>query len=179
MTPHSLPRVAATLSDRLPDTPPAPDMPRALASAVLAGGIGERWFAIYALAPGMASPRAARDFTRRTLQAWGLEELTEDATVIVSELVTNAWRHGMRRDLDTGADPIELIFWQYGRELFCVVTDPGEGHPVLVAQNLCAEAGRGLRVIEALASGWGWSVLDAYRKAVWAALPVPAPGMIP
>lgn len=155
-------------------------MPGELASAVLAGGIGERWFAIRALDPGMGSPRTARDFTRQTLRAWDLDTLTDDATVIVSELVTNAWRHGLRCGLDDpAADPIELIFWRSGRELFCVVTDSGEGRPVLAEPDLCAEAGRGLHVIEALASSWGWSPLDAYRKAVWAALPVPAPGVIP
>jgi anti-sigma regulatory factor (Ser/Thr protein kinase) len=155
-------------------------MPGELASAVLAGGMGERWFAIHALDPGMGSPRTARDFTRRTLQAWDLDPITDDATVIVSELVTNAWRHGLRYGLDDPApDPIELIIWQSGRELFCVVTDPGADAPVVAEPDPCAEAGRGLHVIEALASSWGWSVLDPYRKAVWAALPVPASGVIP
>jgi anti-sigma regulatory factor (Ser/Thr protein kinase) len=174
MTPHPVPPAVATLSDQLPAPPSAPAMPGELASAVLAGGIGERWFAIRVLEPGTGSPRAARDFTRQTLQGWDLEVLTDDVAVIVSELVTNAWRHGQPPGPQAAADgPIELIFWQSGRELFCVVTDAGAGHPVPAEPDPCAEAGRGLHVIEALASSWGWSALDPYRKAVWAALPSP------
>jgi anti-sigma regulatory factor (Ser/Thr protein kinase) len=121
-----------------------------------------------------ASSRAARDFTRQTLHGWELRELSQDAAVIVSELVTNALRHGFRGHPNGTADGgVELILWQRSRHLVCVVTDPSSEPPVRAAPDASAEAGRGLQVIQALASTWGWSRLDAHRKAVWAALQVP------
>ncbi len=40
------------------------------------------------------APGRARSFTRQTLRAWGAEDLMDDAVLIVSELTTNAERHG-------------------------------------------------------------------------------------
>lgn len=154
----------------------SPGLPGGLASAVLACGTGERWFAVHGLGPGLESPRAAREFTQQTLRAWDLGKVTEDASVIVSELVTNALRHGLRRLPDgTGREPVELFIWLCGGLLFCAVTDPAAAPPVPTEPGPYAEAGRGLHVIDALASSWGWGTLDACRKAVWAALRVPAP----
>ena len=142
------------------------------------------------LDPGATASGAARDFTRQILGSWGLLCLAEDAAVIVSELVTNAVRHGVRDTngsvgralvadgpvvdetvLDgPGHDRVELILLRRPGQMVCAVTDPGAGHPVLAAPDPSAEAGRGLHVIEALAAAWGWTRLDAHKKAVWAAL---------
>lgn len=159
-----------------PRPAPGSGLPGSLASALLACGAGERCFAVRGLGLGPESPRAAREFTRHILDAWDLGKVAEDASVIVSELVTNALQHGQGRlPGGAGRDPVELFFWQCGGLLFCAVTDPAPGPPVLADPGPCAEAGRGLQVIDALASAWGWGMLDAHRKAVWAALRVPAP----
>jgi anti-sigma regulatory factor (Ser/Thr protein kinase) len=168
------PQVAAVASPGAP--PRAPELPDGLVAALLACGTGERWFAVRGLGPGLDSPLAAREFTQQTLRAWDLGKVIEDASVIVSELVTNALRHGLYRHPGTpGPDPVELFFWQCGGLLFCAVTDPAADPPVPAEPGLYAEAGRGLHVIEALSSAWGWGMLDACRKAVWASLRVPAP----
>jgi anti-sigma regulatory factor (Ser/Thr protein kinase) len=127
------------------------------------------------LDPGATAPGAARDFTRQILGSWGLLILAEDAAVIVSELVTNALCHGIRAaDAAVRCGPfhdrVELILLRRPGEMVCAVTDPGAGHPVVAAPDPCAEAGRGLHVIEALAASWGWTRLDACKKAVWATL---------
>jgi anti-sigma regulatory factor (Ser/Thr protein kinase) len=124
------------------------------------------------LDPGATAPGAARDFTRQILGSWGLLVLAEDAAVIVSELVTNALRHGVRDTNGPGHDRVELILLRRPGQMLCAVTDPGAEPPVLAAPDLSAEAGRGLHVIEALAAAWGWTRLDASNKAVWAALSV-------
>jgi anti-sigma regulatory factor (Ser/Thr protein kinase) len=127
---------------------------------------------------GTTASGAARDFTRQILGSWGLLKLAEDAAVIVSELVTNALCHGIRAT-DGAArsgpvhDRVELILVRRPGEMVCAVTDPGGGHPVMAAPDPCAEAGRGLHVIEALAASWGWTRLDARKKAVWATLSLP------
>jgi hypothetical protein len=164
----------------------APSLPEELASAVQAGAIVEGRFAIRALGPEMTSPGLARDFTHQTLHAWELRGLVDDASVIVSELVTNALRHGLRvtpgsRPGQPGEPahrsgpaarpgPIEVILLWPAGPLFCLVTDPGISAPVLAGPDPDAEAGRGLQVVQALAAEWGWGMLGPSRKAVWASL---------
>jgi hypothetical protein len=159
----------------LSDEQLGPNLPAELASAVLAGAIVEGRFAIRALRPEMASPGLARDFTKQTLDAWDLRGMANDASVIVSELVTNAVRHGVRGAPDEphgpAPDPIELILLWPAGPLFCVVTDPGTHPPVLAEPDPDAEEGRGLYVVQALASEWGWGMISPSRKAVWASLP--------
>lgn len=157
-----------------------PNLPTELASAVLAGAIVEGRFAFRTLGAEMASPGLARDFVKQTLDAWALRAMADDASVIVSELVTNALRHGVPGCPDdqggqpgpreSPLPPIELmLLWPAG-PLYCVVTDPSASPPVLSEPDLDAEVGRGLCVVRALASEWGWGMLNPRRKAVWASL---------
>ena len=151
-------------STRLPDHV----MPDALLPAA-------RWvceqIAPSALDAGLAS-REAREFTGQILLGWGLTTLTEDATVIVSELVTNALRHGLRGSSGAAPAEVELIWWRQLGQVTCMVTDPGAEPPVMAPSDPLAEAGRGLHVVEALSGTWGWTRLDGRRKAVWATMPV-------
>jgi anti-sigma regulatory factor (Ser/Thr protein kinase) len=117
--------------------------------------------------------KAARDFSGRILDGWGLPVLADDAAVIVSELVSNALRHGAEGRNGPAYDCIELILWRRPGQIICAVTDPGTGTPVLAHPDPLAEAGRGLHVVQALAATWGWTRLGGRKKAVWAALPVP------
>jgi anti-sigma regulatory factor (Ser/Thr protein kinase) len=123
---------------------------------------------------GLAA-KAAREFSAQTLRGWGLPVLADDAAVIVSELVSNAIRHGVadRNGNSAAYDRIELILWRRSGQIICAVTDPGTGTPALANPDPLAEQGRGLHVVEALAATWGWTRLGDCRKAVWAALPAP------
>jgi hypothetical protein len=49
------------------------------------------------LAPHPESVGDARDFTRATLRGWGLAGVSDDAELVVSELVTNAPRATSKR----------------------------------------------------------------------------------
>ncbi len=119
--------------------------------------------------------RAAREFTGRILRGWGLLAVADDAALVVSELVTNALRHGVGERCEV-AGQVELIWWRRAGQLVCAVTDPGAQAPVMAQPGAFAEAGRGLHVIQALSAAWGWTRLGGRRKAVWAALRVPEPG---
>ena len=121
---------------------------------------------------GLAA-KSAREFSTQTLRGWGLPVLVDDAAVIVSELVSNAIRHGVGGRNSSGAayDLIELIMWRRSGQIICAVTDPGTGTPALANPDPLAEQGRGLHVVEALSATWGWTKLGDCRKAVWAALP--------
>jgi hypothetical protein len=133
--------------------------------------------AICPLRASGASPGIAREFTIATLRAWGLADLADDATVIVSELVTNALRYGLP-PLPAGFGaiddrPIRLTLVRHGCLVVCVVADASRQEPLPRDPCDIAENGRGLHVIEALSRTWGWTPLPRAGKAVWAALAVP------
>jgi anti-sigma regulatory factor (Ser/Thr protein kinase) len=124
-----------------------------------------------ALAAAPESTRIARDFTSVTLRRWQQGALIGDATVVASELVTNAIRHGT--GLPAGgaeAAPVGLAWHYLPHRLVCVVTDRSHRPPVLVLPGLDAECGRGLQIVQALTAAWGWTMLGPQEKAVWAAL---------
>ncbi len=68
----------------------------------------------------------ARDTARRTLDSWGLNHVTEDAVLLVSELVGNAVRHAT----NDGSD-LELELASAGTVLRIEVrdADPRSPHP--------------------------------------------------
>jgi anti-sigma regulatory factor (Ser/Thr protein kinase) len=120
-----------------------------------------------------AAAAKAREFTRHVLRSWGLLMLAEDATIVVSELVTNALRHGARGTGDVAIDGIELVLCRRAGLIACAVADPGTEPPLLMTPDPAAETGRGLRVVQALSADWGWTRLSGHCKAVWAILRVP------
>jgi anti-sigma regulatory factor (Ser/Thr protein kinase) len=132
------------------------------------------------LCPAPGSAKAARDFTAAVLRTWGLADVSADARVVVSELVTNALRHGTAaaRLAAPGAPrlpspPIGLRLVHQRAGLRCEVTDPSDIMPICLAPDDNAEIGRGLCLIAALSHQWGATPLPAGGKCVWADLRVP------
>jgi anti-sigma regulatory factor (Ser/Thr protein kinase) len=115
----------------------------------------------------------AREFTRHVIQSWGLAVLAEDATLVVSELVTNALQHGVHGEEGASPEGIELMLCRRAGLMACAVIDPGAKLPLLMPPDHVAETGRGLHVVEALSAAWGWARLDGQGKAVWAMLRAP------
>lgn len=141
-----------------------------------------------ALAAGPESIATARDFTTAALRGWRLDMLVRDAVMVASELVTNAIRHGTRGASRAVAVPEEMtaphigLAWcRQASRLVCVVTDYNTEPPLLVPAGPDAESGRGLQIVHAVATAWGWTLLNAEEKAVWAAfrLPAPEPSALP
>lgn len=116
-----------------------------------------------ALPLGVHAVAEARSFVRRTLADWGApDELAGTATLIVSELVTNAVLYGygtaalqLRRDADG---------------LVVEVSDRSAALPARRAPHDESEIGRGLHIIEAVCSGWGVRPAAAGGKVVWCRL---------
>jgi serine phosphatase RsbU (regulator of sigma subunit)/anti-sigma regulatory factor (Ser/Thr protein kinase) len=106
------------------------------------------------------SPSRARMFVADLLDEWGLGTLVDAATLLTSELVTNAVRHagtGMELAVSRTADDAVRI----------AVTDRAPAADVRARASADdAEGGRGLFLVEQLASGWG-SAVDANAKTVW------------
>ncbi len=132
--------------------------------------------------PGLPEAVAsAREFTRATLRRWHLDSRHEDVALVVSELVTNALRHGLAAAVaPVDGRPIRLHLMRWSARLVCAVRDPGRRPPRTVrrdgAAEAVAESGRGLLLVESFADGWGWQPLpvpaegepEMPGKVVWA-----------
>ncbi|MFF3208311.1 SpoIIE family protein phosphatase [Streptomyces sp. NPDC002962] len=106
----------------------------------------------------------ARAVVREQLHDWGLAKQADAAGLMVSELVTNAVRHARR-------NPVALRLVR-GDTLLCEVEDDDHELPTLLSAGPGDEAGRGLRVVSALAREWGTSRSEA-GKSVWFELTLP------
>ncbi|MGN9844747.1 ATP-binding protein [Nonomuraea sp. H19] len=135
-------------------------------TSILVDGQAGEWDAVFpfhqrtALEPACVS--TARRFVDQTLATWGVVAVSFEAQLVVSELVTNAMRHG------GGAAQLRLL--SHGAELACVVTDYSRTIPVAAAPDVFSEYGRGLRLIDAICTAWGWFSPGGARKCVWAVL---------
>ncbi|MEV6151587.1 ATP-binding protein [Nonomuraea sp. NPDC052129] len=106
---------------------------------------------------------SARRFVDRTLTSWGSDGMVFDAQLVVSELVTNAMRHG--------GGAIQLRLLSRRPEVACVVSDYSRHAPTTPpTTDVFAEYGRGLRLVEALTTTWGWLTPGTQGKLVWAVL---------
>ena len=138
---------------------------------------GPTWAASLKLRPAPGSARFARDFTAAVLCAWDLAAALPDARVVVSELVTNALRHG----LDAAGAPVPcaprpligLRLLRHPGGLRCEVTDPSDIMPARLVPAGDADFGRGLCLVAALSRQWGATPLPAGGKCVWADLCLP------
>ncbi len=140
-----------------------PSMPSAV-SAVLATPtpVVER----LRLAPHPTAPHTARNFVTRTLLGWGLASVIPCASLVVSELVTNAT---MQTDTD-----IDLsVAWHLGA-LRLTVRDHSHDRPQQrpAAQDL---HGRGMSIVTRLSRAFGVLPTTDGGKVVWAVLAAPRP----
>ena len=106
-----------------------------------------------------ASVREARGFIADVLAGDGVEvSVIEVAVLLVSELVTNAVVHAR--------GPSCLTVHTDAHWVRIEVEDPGHRRPVLRAATLDAVDGRGLLVVDKLATDWG-TEQRATHKVVW------------
>ena len=108
----------------------------------------------------------ARLMVREQLALWDLQELSETAELLVSELVTNALR--------VAKDRVELQLMRVGK-LLVEVSDDDHNLPSLEPSEALDEDGRGLSLVSHLSARWGTS-RKAVGKVVWFELPLPHRG---
>ncbi|WP_167501915.1 putative ATP-grasp-modified RiPP [Streptomyces malaysiensis] len=116
----------------------------------------------------------ARLSVAATLRAWGLEDLVDDARLIASELATNAIRHATRHIPDPQQRGcFRLKVERPGDHLVRISTfDRSRAVPRVVQATETAESGRGMAVVEAVASRWGIDP-KPWGKGVWAECTTP------
>jgi anti-sigma regulatory factor (Ser/Thr protein kinase) len=125
------------------------------------------------------APRMARVLIDNAVSAWGIkEDPAETAKLLMSELATNAVRHTGRAEGTAMPGPTEYVAVIYVRAelhegmLRLAVWDNDTSVPVLQELTDGAEGGRGLFLVESLASRWGHYFPPAGGKVVWADVPL-------
>lgn len=128
---------------------------------------------------GEAAPRVARAALRAVLIGWGFADpgWLERAGLVVTELVSNAVRHG--------GGCLELLVAEHGGR---VTVSAADGSGVLPRRSE-SDGGRGLILIEAMAEAWGvedyqggkrvWvRLMDGLRQEPGSVTPGPQPGQL-
>ncbi|MFB4315600.1 SpoIIE family protein phosphatase [Actinomadura sp. 21ATH] len=123
----------------------------------------DRWTS-WTLPSDPAAVRRARGLVRAQLEEWDLEDLVYTTELIVSELITNAFRYAPDK-------PIELRLL-LERTLVCEVLDHSAALPRLRHAADDDENGRGLLVVSQLAHRWG-TRRTSTGKVVWCEQIVP------
>jgi anti-sigma regulatory factor (Ser/Thr protein kinase) len=106
----------------------------------------------------------ARYYIQAALRDHDLGDYAADVAAVTSELVTNAIIH-----TDATAVGLELTCLEGAAAVAIVVTDPCSRPPIKLDPAEDAEHGRGLHLVSALSTRWGWRPQDP-GKAVYAIL---------
>jgi anti-sigma regulatory factor (Ser/Thr protein kinase) len=115
-----------------------------------------------ALRPDADAPRRARELVASACAAWGVEQVSREARLIASELVTNAVEHA--------GSAIEVEVINRAPYLHIRVRDASSALPWMRSAGPRDELkGRGLYLVDVYSGHWG-VVSDDGGKVVWATL---------
>ncbi|WP_236791446.1 ATP-binding protein [Amycolatopsis sp. GM8] len=118
------------------------------------------------LAPGQVPPLVSvRRWAAHTLPV-GRPRLVADVQLVATELVTNAFDHA------GGAVGIRLAYEPARGRLIVEVDDPSDEPPKRRSAGVSAFRGRGLVLVEGIATAWGCRARPGGGKTVWALLDV-------
>lgn len=128
----------------------------------------DRWHLLSHLELG-ALPGAvacARLHARLVLWEWGLSAIAENAELLVSELVTNATQASQSAEQ---IQPVSLWLSSDQSRLLILVEDTSRCPPEPAGSaGADDERGRGLLIVEAISTKWGWDANEGRGKIVWA-----------
>ena len=112
---------------------------------------------------------AARAFLARLLDGWGVsDEVIDDASLLTSELMSNAVRHG--------SGVVDLEIEVNDGVLRVGVHDDGRNTPVVRDSGATSPGGRGMWIVQSLARDWGSEFHgEDPGKTVWFELVVRTP----
>jgi PAS domain S-box-containing protein len=146
--------MAQAVVDELLPARPSDDVALLLAQTLT---LAPELVATWELPAEPTAPSRARRLTADQLAAWGLADMAFSTELIVSELVTNAYRYA--------GGPVTLRLIHHQR-LICEVSDPSSTSPHLRRARSTDEGGRGLLLVAQLTARWGTRHSRA-GKTVW------------
>jgi len=129
--------------------------------------------AVHQFEVGVHAPARARRFGRATLSSWGMAGLADVVELLLSEVVTNAVTHAQ-----SGG---EIRFFVNGQAVRVEVSDAGRGCVTPRDAGPDDVSGRGMAIVDALATRWGVEPSDALdatgngytAKTVWFEVDLP------
>jgi len=104
----------------------------------------------------------ARDWLREFLAGRVADTVTDDALLVLSELATNALRHGL-------GEVVARAALRRDGTLTLSITDSGDELPALQPVDPTRVGGVGLRIVDELTTAWGVAAFPG-GKTVWATL---------
>ncbi|MFS4108962.1 ATP-binding protein [Streptomyces sp. PD-S100-1] len=117
-----------------------------------------------------ATVAVARQMVREACAEWGLDQdATETGTLLISEIVTNAVRHGHSHSVRV------IVEQPRPGRLRVAVVDKSRRMPELRIVGPDSTGGRGLLLVDALSARWGTDLLP-WGKRVWAEIETEAGG---
>jgi anti-sigma regulatory factor (Ser/Thr protein kinase) len=144
---------------------------------------GGRYLALTLFAEFHETARVARDMTAKFLRDAGASAVVDDARLAVSELVGNVVNHAVpeRCLARPGAcRRIDVTFKMWPKWLFIGVTDEDSTPPLLplgdtfspglmgeLSEAVLPDSGRGLLIVQRLATAVWWTPEDNGGKTVW------------
>jgi anti-sigma regulatory factor (Ser/Thr protein kinase) len=105
----------------------------------------------------------ARDLTEIQLRKWDLVELTDEASLVVSELLTNAVKANL-------GELVEFEMYLLPGALMIEVWDPSTDPPQPRTAGPDDTSGRGLAIVELITEIWGTRWPQRGGKTIWARL---------
>jgi anti-sigma regulatory factor (Ser/Thr protein kinase) len=129
-------------------------------NTVLTSEDPRRFTSAYHPLPSAAGP--ARTLLKQALKEWNLDELYDSASVVLTEMISNAIR-------SDDVIEVEIFLDDDQRFVHLEVFDTSREVPEQQTPDEEAEGGRGLVLIEILAAKWGW-ILTPEGKIVYALL---------
>ncbi|HZP29238.1 MAG TPA: ATP-binding protein [Acidimicrobiia bacterium] len=112
----------------------------------------------------VTTPASVRAFLRTTLQTWALDGLGELTELLADELVSNVVRHV--------GEPMTVRAIRSPTRIRIEVDDPSTDPPVLQHPDRDTPRGRGIMLVDALATRWGTDVHPS-GKTVWFEIEAP------
>jgi CheY-like chemotaxis protein/anti-sigma regulatory factor (Ser/Thr protein kinase) len=111
--------------------------------------------------PDASTVPLAREFVRGWLDRWGADHLSDEASLVVTELAANAVLHA--------GTPYDVRISHSGGVVRIEVGDDDAGTPEPQPFSAVAESGRGIVLVSAISASWGIEA-QPRGKVIWAEL---------
>jgi anti-sigma regulatory factor (Ser/Thr protein kinase) len=116
------------------------------------------------LPPHPIAAEQARALVRLASTYWDVRDIIDDVLIVVVELVTNAAKSG---------EVFELAVSCQAGAVLIEVWDSSEAAPDRQRQSVDRVDGRGLLLVEACSTDWGWRLEARGGKTVWSIVGAP------